>query len=94
MLQENFPSEVPSLQSTGDQIKKKKETRKVKFKMLEKMERPLLPGVSPSPLLPAGRKGKAVAGGEERASEGLLGQLNQRNYFPTDEAKKILMAFS
>lgn len=66
----------------------------MKFKMLEKMERPLLPGVSPSPLLPAGRKGKAVPGGEERASEGLLGQLNQRNYFPTDEAKKILMAFS
>lgn len=62
--------------------------------MLEKMERPLLPGVSPSPLLPAGRKEEAVRGGEERTSEGLLGQLNQRNYFPTDEAKKIVMAFS
>lgn len=66
----------------------------MKFKMLEKMERPLLPGVSPSPLLPAGRKEEAVPGGEERTSEGLLGQLNQRNYFPTDEAKKIVMAFS
>lgn len=49
------------------------------------------------PLLPsfrAGRKEEAFGGGAERASEGLLGQLNQRNYFPTDEAKNILMAFS
>lgn len=51
-------------------------------------------GSPSSPLLPAGRKEGAIGDSGERASEGLLGQLNQRNYFPTDEAKNILMAFS
>lgn len=39
-------------------------------------------------------KEEAIGGRGQRASEGLLGQLNQKNYFPTDEAKNILMAFS
>lgn len=66
----------------------------MKFKMLEKMEGPPVPRVTASPLTPADRKEEAAGGRIERAWGGLLGQLNQRNYFPTDEAKNSLMTFS
>lgn len=92
LLQENFPSEFQVSKALGIKSSRK-ETRKVKFKMLERWKG-LFSLESPFSS-PSGRQErKAVPGEEERASEkGLLGQLNQRNYFPTDEAKKILMAF-
>lgn len=87
-LRGNFPAEAPRLQGSWGLIKKQRETRKVKFKMLEKMERPLVPGGLPSPLLPAGRKEGACGGGRRGLQRVFWGNSIKEIIFPQKKPRK------